>query len=1097
MRKAMLSVVMMLFCVWGYAQEIPKIIPPSPEATSLAKFTEVPVSHYTGLPNISIPIYTIESSGTNVPISLSYHARGVRVEEIASRVGIGWALNAGGVISRQVRGSIDEGALGYYTKDFYNDFGTKESTRSYVYTESLSGAEGIDLVPDQFNFQFPGGSGKFIFDQKTKKPLIQSYSDIKIEYSGFKKWIITTSNGYKYYFGEPENNDISRYAKDVDISHNYVYANDGLSDLGKSGYDIINSWHLIDIVSPDGKKIHFNYEKENLTYYRRSYDKYDKTTNGASSFFSKVSSTQFQLKEIIFETGKVIFNRPTIEREDLKGSHQLESIEIKDLNDHLIKKYKLIHSYSNDELSNNVLSYLKNIEPSAKKRLFLDAIKQVSKSGEEKHYYAFEYTNKDELPNRFSNAQDLWGYYNGKDNGSFLTFYNYDRTVNREVDEFKSKVGLITEVILPTGGYSKFTFEPNKAIPPIYFKNLYFKNSNPTSSNSKSINLLKDSQYLMSNGDYEKTFTVEDNAKDFKSQVLFFGDFGQCSSTEHIAQCKYQVSIVGINGTPSNFTNLYMGTKNYISLLPPGDYKLVVKVIGENNPSDTQNGFTIALSWKEEIVSEPEVTYSGGNRIKEIEINSIDNGKIVKSYEYLTNDGESSGLLYSLPNYYFRNEEFDSNGIVITAEAYGARPGSPYTYEQGNHVGYSHVTEFFNDENGQGKGGKISYKFTSMPDDGEFYKPPYTLPINNEWLRGKPLEINYFKKQNDNYYSVKKEEYSYSYAGFSNYKALTIPIDETPEDPLLYINNEKQHHLPLITFKLNADNPSETDHNDYKVYNLVGGASNLISKRETSYFQSKELISSIDYLYNYDNHYQIVSTKTTNSKGEVLKTKNYYTPDVTSVNSLGHDDLTPTEKAAVDQLKLQNRIAAPIQVETFKDDLLYSTQRTNYNNFNGLFLPEFVQTAKGIQTLEDRIVYHTYNNKGNPVEVSKKDGTHIVYVWGYQQTQPIAKIENATLSDISTTTISDIQTKSNADNDRTIGNVGYEGTLRTALNTLRTSLPNAQVTTFTYDPLVGVTSITDPRGQTIYYQYDDFNRLEFIKDADGHLLKEHKYHYKN
>ncbi|RSC92065.1 RHS repeat domain-containing protein [Tenacibaculum singaporense] len=1092
----MLSIVMMLFCVWGYTQELPTIIPPSPEATSLAKFTEVPVSHYTGLPNISIPIYEIESSGTNIPISLSYHARGIRVEEIASRVGIGWTLNAGGIISRQVRGSIDEGALGYYTKNFYSDFGTNESTRSYVYTESLSGAEGIDLVPDQFNFQFPGRSGKFIFDQKTKKPLIQSYSDIKIEYSGFKKWIITTSNGYKYYFGEPENNDISRYAKDVDISHNYVYANDGLSDLGKSGYDIINSWHLIDIVSPDGKKIHFNYEKENLTYYRRSYDKYDKTTNGASSFFSKVSSTQFQLKEIIFETGKVIFNRPTIEREDLKGSHQLESIEIKDLNDHLIKKYKLIHSYSNDELSNNVLSYLKNIEPSAKKRLFLDAIKQVSKSGEEKHYYAFEYTNKDELPNRFSNAQDLWGYYNGKDNGSFLTFYNYDRTVNREVDEFKSKVGLITKVINPTKGYSKFTFEPNKAVPPIYFHNLYFKNPNQTSSSSKSTNLLKSPEYKIANGDYEKTFSVGDNAANFRSQISFFGSFGTCSTTANISECKYQVSIVGINGT-SYYRSIYMGMHDYPTMLSAGDYKFVVKVIGEDDPYDFQNGFSIALSWDEIVVSEPELTYSGGNRIKEIEINSIDNGKIIKSYEYLTPEGKSSGLLYSLPTYYFKNETFDASGAVTTAEAYGARPGSPYTYEQGNHVGYSHVTEYLNNENEQGRGGKINYKFTSMPDDGEFYKPPYTLPINNEWLRGKPIEITYFKKQNNNYYPVKKEEYSYSYAGLPNYKALTIPINETPEDPLLHISNKKQHHLPLITFKLNENNPLETNHNDYKIYNLVGGTSNLISKKETSYFQGKELISSIDYLYNYDNHYQIVSTKTTNSKGEVLKTKNYYTPDVTSVNSLGHDDLTPTEKAIIDQLKLQNRIAAPIQIETFKNNILQTTQRTNYKNFNNIYLPEIFQTSKEEQSLEDRVVYHSYDSKGNPTEVSKKDGVHIVYIWGYNKTQPIAKIENATLSDIPSALISEIETAANQDSD-----IASENSLRESLNKLRDTnvcplFSNAQIITFTYDPLIGVTSITDPRGQTIYYQYDDFNRLEFIKDADGNLLKEHKYHYKN
>jgi len=64
------------------------------------------------------------------------------------------------------------------------------------------------------------------------------------------------------------------------------------------------------------------------------------------------------------------------------------------------------------------------------------------------------------------------------------------------------------------------------------------------------------------------------------------------------------------------------------------------------------------------------------------------------------------------------------------------------------------------------------------------------------------------------------------------------------------------------------------------------------------------------------------------------------------------------------------------------------------------------------------------------------------------------------------------------------------------LNDLRTALPNAQVSTYTYDPLIGVTSITDPRGETIYYEYDNFNRLEHVKDAQGNILSKNKYNFK-
>ncbi len=92
-----------------------------------------------------------------------------------------------------------------------------------------------------------------------------------------------------------------------------------------------------------------------------------------------------------------------------------------------------------------------------------------------------------------------------------------------------------------------------------------------------------------------------------------------------------------------------------------------------------------------------------------------------------------------------------------------------------------------------------------------------------------------------------------------------------------------------------------------------------------------------------------------------------------------------------------------------------------------------------------------------------------------------------------------LQDKSNLDNDRTIGLVGNEGALRIALNNLRNlpALSDALVTTYTYDPLIGVTSITDPRGETIYYHYDDFNRLEYVLDQDGKVLSKNEYNYQN
>lgn len=108
MRKYIVLLIGFVFNLYCYGQEMPKVIPPSPEAANAFKFTEIPVSLYTGLPNIDIPLFEIESGGVTVPISISYHARGIKVAEIASRVGLGWTLNAGGMISRQVRDLPDQ-----------------------------------------------------------------------------------------------------------------------------------------------------------------------------------------------------------------------------------------------------------------------------------------------------------------------------------------------------------------------------------------------------------------------------------------------------------------------------------------------------------------------------------------------------------------------------------------------------------------------------------------------------------------------------------------------------------------------------------------------------------------------------------------------------------------------------------------------------------------------------------------------------------------------------------------------------------------------------------------------------------------------------
>lgn len=76
-------------------------------------------------------------------------------------------------------------------------------------------------------------------------------------------------------------------------------------------------------------------------------------------------------------------------------------------------------------------------------------------------------------------------------------------------------------------------------------------------------------------------------------------------------------------------------------------------------------------------------------------------------------------------------------------------------------------------------------------------------------------------------------------------------------------------------------------------------------------------------------------------------------------------------------------------------------------------------------------------------------------------------------------------------------NLVSEELLRISLESLRKELPLAIVMTYTCDPLVEMTSVTDPRRETIYYKYDEFERLKFELDSNESIVNKLEYHYKN
>jgi hypothetical protein len=193
-------------------------------------YTISPVSFYTGVPNVSIPITTIQDGSFSLPISLSYHAGGVKVGELASWVGLGWSLQAGGMISRTVQGRADEQANGYFSIGYdialttnNTCIGRTSNNGNGVADADFNGklASGeMDGEPDIFSFSVGGYNGKFFIDKGTatygsgKVVLIQK-QDVKIEYAvipngtagylgetGLYKFTIITPDGVRYEFGD-------------------------------------------------------------------------------------------------------------------------------------------------------------------------------------------------------------------------------------------------------------------------------------------------------------------------------------------------------------------------------------------------------------------------------------------------------------------------------------------------------------------------------------------------------------------------------------------------------------------------------------------------------------------------------------------------------------------------------------------------------------------------------------------------------------------------------------------------------------------------------------------------------------------------------
>lgn len=226
-------------------------------------------------------------------------------------------------------------------------------------------------------------------------------------------------------------------------------------------------------------------------------------------------------------------------------------------------------------------------------------------------------------------------------------------------------------------------------------------------------------------------------------------------------------------------------------------------------------------------------------------------------------------------------------------------------------------------------------------------------------------------------------------------------------------------------------------------------------------------------------HRYVSLEKSTSFDGSIQETHYLYPQDKNHQRLLAANiTSTPLEVKATSK---KNAADAGIQI---------SKTETKYDN-PAYLQPSSVVSYDSQNKLASEVTFNRYDAKGNPEQYTTKDGIPVSFVWGYSKTQPIAKIEGATYAQIEAY-ITDIVNKSNADvNDAT------EVDLQNALDTFRTlpQFSGFQITTYVYDPLVGMKTTTPPSGIRAVYRYDNAGRLKHIEDENGNILKKHEYNY--
>jgi YD repeat-containing protein len=1184
---------MLIGPLWLSAQEpgkYPSVNIVSPTASAIAKYVDFPVSLHTGVPQINIPIYTVTEGPLQLPITLSYHASGLRVNEPSSWVGAGWSLDAGGVISRTVKGIPDE-----KIESADNSYLGKSGYSNYILDpdgvlkyQALQNGQ-IDGEPDLFTFNMPGYSGKFFIREDTTAILIPQ-SDLKIQlkrkpgvyntftYDYLQGFTITAPDGVKFYFG------VTPSTTDVDpVEKSTVKTPQNLATYPS----VISSWYLYKIESANSEfAITLTYRNEDYSYFSVSTSPCIPDCAG-SIRTQKIITNGVALQSIQSTAATVNFvattvrqdiGTPTLAFEDGANTQvkALDAIQILSTQSSYCTSYKFSFDYfTNNATLPAVPGLFDQITYTTdKKRLKLLSLQQSScDNSTTVPAYNFSYYDEQLVPRRLSLGQDHWGFYNGAETNTTLvppvstdngTTFSASSD-NRESHWPEMRAGTLRIIQYPTGGGAEYVYEPNSVA----------TSGNCTFQSSPSGTTLSAGM-----GTYQAEFgtSVPLNVTQRSAYRIYITAQGSAGSGKFYID---NTSVGAVNsGTPTFET--------YI-ILDPGTYSLKAFA----NADQVSGTGVLATVYPATYTCDPEVQrIVGGLRVKKIDKFGTHNSpRLSTTYRY------ENPSLYSIPIYVFKLHNEIFRGYVPGASDNGCysfnNPTSFLTFRspvtiqpmesiQGSHIGYGKVTEVMPDG-----GYTVNYYKSFMKLPGNWFTledvcvrtinsgvclntdPIYpSPPLPYDFERGNLKQKQVFNNAN---VKLKQIDYSEQYTE-NNLGAFGVATGANPG--LVTGGSDYQPgsafptHFEIKTSKLDWSKETAVDYDENGTFftsekvTTFGSAfhsfptiktesSNKgVVKSETRYVPDLTQCDyqcptcAADYRAAAETLYIQYLAKDQTCKPQVCDSNgnNCHIPGCdpnsfigwpTSVSPCAMTFQCRTASWVDYQNRLNNaRIAYTncikactqnnncivngiananndevkswyvleranqlnlVESVSWKDDVFQSANYLAYGLINSgspqnivlkkvygtevgqpvsTFSP--VAVTSGIIQRDGKYAAQamlTYSfNGGQPVEVIDRSGVTTSYVWGFNNTVPVVKAVGVSYSNL---------------------NTAYT----TSPGTVRNALPNAQVSTYTYDPAIGITTVTDANGRVSYYEYDKLGRLIQIKDHDGKVLTKYQYNY--